>query len=283
MSDHSVQRLSELIRGVIEILWTRTNGLSAREVVRSIPETVRLTDYEKGMSPSTHTPRYERMVRLATLPLVKAGWLVKTSKGQWHLTADGRRACRRFSNPVELFMEALQLSETGRQNAPEILLSLELMQERAWEQIVKHVQETSAVDARRLVVALLEAMQYHVMWVAPPEKNRGMIDMVATVDTIGARSSRILVQVRHTGQPVTMEGLKSFHSILGGRDFGLLMSTGGFTTEAREGQYTSTYQKINAMDLEKFFDVWVKHYDRLSHEAHSLLPLKPIFFLFPQN
>lgn len=282
MNEVSLQRVSELIRGVVELLWSRPGGLSAKEILAQIPEVIKLTAYESGLSSSTHTPRYERVVRLATLPLVKAGWLVKTGRGQWHLTDDGRRACRRFSTSSDLYTEALRISEVDRQNAPEILVSLELIQEKAWEQIVRYIQEKNSVEVRRLVAVLFEAMQYHITWAAPPEKKRGLIDMVVTVDPIGAKPCRIFVQVRHTGQPVTVEGLKSFHSVLGVRDFGLLMSTGSFTAEAREAMNSGGLRRINAMDLEKFVDIWVKHYDKLSQEAHNLLPLKAIFFLFPQ-
>lgn len=281
MNDFSLERVSELIRGVIELLWTRPDGLAGREVIIRLPETIQLTEYETGFSSSSHLPRYARAVRLATLPLVKAGWLMKTDKGQWFITEDGRDACRRFSKPQELFLEALRLSENDQQNVPEYLVSLELIQEKAWENIAKYIRGKSTVEIRRLVAVLFEAMQYHVTWVAPPQKNRGLIDMVANVDPIGAKTWRVLVQVKHTGQPVTAEGLKSFSSILGSSDFGLLFSTGGFTSEVRDIINKGGYQKINAMDLEKFYDVWIRHYDKLSREAHTLLPLRAIFFLSP--
>ena len=105
--------------------------------------------------------------------------------------------------------------------------------------------------------------------------------MVANLDPVGAKNMRILVQIKHTGQPVTVEGLKAFSSILSPNDYGLLFSTGGFTSDVRDTINKGNFQKINAMDLEKFFDVWIRHYDKLSWEAHTLLPLKAVFFLSP--
>lgn len=282
MNELSLQRISELIRGVIELLWPKPHGLSAREVMSHIPEVTKLTEYEQNLSPSTHLPRYERVIRLATLPLVKAGWLVKTSQGQWYLTDDGRGACRRFSKPADFYLESLRISEGGKPTPAEVLMSLEMVQEKAWEHIIEYIREKNSVDVRRLVAVLFEAMQYHITWVAPPEKKRGLIDMVANADILGANPCRILVEVKHTGQPVTVEGLRSFHALLRAKDFGLLVSTGGFTVEVREVLNTSSFQKVNAMDPEKFFDIWVKHYDKLGQEAHKLLPLKAVYFLFPQ-
>ena len=281
MNDQSLERVSEMIRGVIELLWLKPNGLMGSEVIARLPETVKLTEYEAGFSSSSQYPRYTKTVRLAMFPFIKTGWLIKTDKGQWLLTEDGRDACRRFYKPRDLYLEALRLSEESQQKIPDILVSLEMVQEKAWGDIANYIRGKNSVEIRQIIVALLEAMQYHVIWVAPPQKHRGLIDMVVNTDPIGAKAVRILVQVKHTGQPVTIEGLKSFSSILGSSDFGLLFSSGGFTSDVREIMNKGGYKKINAMDLEKFYDVWIKHYDRLSRKAHVLLPLRAIFFLSP--
>jgi hypothetical protein len=69
--------------------------------------------------------------------------------------------------------------------------------------------------------------------------------------------------------------------VLGPDDFGLFMSTGGFTRDVMEELGTHNYIKINAMDLEKFFDLWIKQYGKLNSDAQSHLPLKPVYFLAP--
>jgi len=177
----------------------------------------------------------------------------------------------------------MRLSDKDLKNTPEILIAFELIQEEAWGTIAKHLMRRNLTEIHNLVSALFEAMQYHVTWVAPPTKKHGLIDMVVNLDPVGAKAMRILVQIKHTGQPVTVEGLKSFSSILGLNDYGLLFSTGGFTPDARDIVNRGEFQKINAMDLEKFIDVWIRHYDKLSWEAHSLLPLRAIFFLSPPD
>lgn len=282
MNDFPLKRVSELIRGVIELLWSKPEGLPAKELFSHISEVIKLTGYEIDSPPSDSIPRYERIIRISTFSLVKAGWLIKTEKGRWHLTEEGRNACRRFSSPLEFYMEALKVTKKSQQDIDKALVYLEATQEERWKYIEEYIRAKSLVEIRRLVTVLLEAMQYYTTWVAPSEKNRGLIDMIAGIDPIGARPYRIIVQVRHKGQPVTLEGLKSFRSILGQNDYGLLMSTGGFTKEAREMLIKADYQRINAMDIEKFYDIWIKHYDKLSQEAHGLLPLKAIFFLAPQ-
>jgi restriction system protein len=281
MTSVSVQRVSELIRGVIELLWNRPDGLPAKDLLTYLPEILPLTASETAHLPASQMPRYERTLRIASEALVKAGWLIKTPTGYWLLTQAGRDACKRFSTPQELFIHALQASEDQLKQAPEFRMVLALIREQAWNAIANFIRAKNRMEVRRLLGALLEAMQYYTVWVAPPHKDHGLIDLVANIDPLGAKARRVLVQVKHTGQPVTLEGLKSFSAVLGANDFGLLFSTGGFTAEAKGAINKGGYQKINAMDLEKFYEIWLRHYDRLSHAAHRQLPLTAVFFLDP--
>ena len=130
-----------------------------------------------------------------------------------------------------------------------------------------------------MIADLLEAMGYFVVWIAPPEKDHGQIDMVAYADPLGVKGSRILIQVKHKGQALTLEGLKSFLSVLSTNDYGVLISSGGFTYEVAEEIRNEALQRTTLLDLENFFDLWVKYYEELSQEAKNRFPLKKIYFL----
>jgi restriction system protein len=280
VADITLSRIGELLRSVFELLWNKPDGLPAKEIIAFLPEITQLTEFERGYSPPTNIPRYERIIRLATIPLVKAGWLVKNNKGRWYITEEGRQACRRYPNAQELYKEAIRLFEERRQSAPAVIMTVEEAEEKAWEQIQRYLQEARRIEFQTLAADLLEAMGYHVAWTAPAEKERGQIDIVAYVDPIGAKGPRILVQVKHKGQAITMEGLNAFLSVLGANDYGLLISTGGFTTEVKEEIRIDAVQKTTLLDLESFFDLWVKHYGKLSQEAQNRFPLKIVYFLF---
>jgi restriction system protein len=49
-------------------------------------------------------------------------------------------------------------------------------------------------DFQDLVAALLEAIGYHVLWVAPPGPDKG-VDIIAGSDQLGIEDPRINVQV----------------------------------------------------------------------------------------
>src|SRR5258708_9962392 len=279
MGDMTLSRIGELLRSVFELLWTRPDGMPAKDILTFLPEVTQLTEYEKGSSPSTNTPRYERIVRIATIPLVRAGWLVKTDKGRWYITDEGSQACRRYPNAQELYKESLRLLEESKQSLPLYTMAVEEAEEKAWEQIRRFLQETKRIEFQTLVVDLMRAMDYHVAWIAPPEKSHGQIDIVAHVDPIGVKRPRILVEIKHKGQAVTLEGLNTFLAVLNDTDYGLYVSTGGFTREVMQEIENDAFNRTTLLDLEGFFDLWLKYYDRLSPAARNRLPLRAIYFL----
>lgn len=278
MADNSFQRIAELLRGVIELLWYKPAGLPARELIALLPKVTPLTEFESGYSTSNNVQRYETIVRLATLPLVKTGWMVKSNKGRWYLTSEGRVACKKYTSSQDLYREALRLFEEEQESIPEMMVTVESSEEAAWGQIEKYLQGRKNFDLKSMMAHLLRACDYHVTWTSPPEDNSNPIDLIAWMDPIGVKQPRILVHVIHKGQAMTVEGVKTFSSLLSPNDFGLIFSTGGFTNEARE-EMKSVSHCMSFMDLESFFDLWVRQYPKLSPDAQRLLPLKSIYFL----
>jgi restriction system protein len=280
MVDVTLDMIGELLRSMFELLWMKPEGLPASKILASLPDSPALAEPEGESRLPNHVSKKEQTFRLATLPLVRAGWLVRNDKGRWSLTQEGRQAGRRFPTAQELYKEAVRLLEESQESAPLYAIALEQAAESAWALIQKYLQESRRVQFQTLIADLLRAMGYHLAWIAPPEKDHGQIDMVANVDPLGAKGSRILVQVKTKGQAVTMEGLKSFLAVLGAGDYGLLVSTGGFTRDVIQQVQGDTFQKTTLLDLEGFFDLWIKHFNDLDQEARNRFPLKAVYFLY---
>ena len=101
MADITRRRTGEFLRIVFQLLWDKPDGVPAKEILEAIPKAIKLTDYENGFYPSTpNSPRFEKIVRFATIDLVKAGWLVK-NKGRWYLTEEGRLSYKKFADPED--------------------------------------------------------------------------------------------------------------------------------------------------------------------------------------
>lgn len=293
MAETTRKRVGELLRGVFKILLEQPDGLPANEVLGLLEKHVPPSDFEKSDYPNwPGVRRFEKIVRFATIGPVKAGWLIK-SKGRWSLTDEGKKAYERFQDPEKFVKESGRLyrqwaesrpdtvSEVAEE-APDSASTIEEAEEAAWSEIARHLQNMPPYDFQNLVAALLRAMGYHVSWVAPPGPDKG-IDILAHTDPLGTSVPRIKVQVKRRQDKITAEGLRSFMAVLGDQDVGIFVSTGGFTAEAESEVRTQERRKVTLVDLEKLFDLWVQHYDKIAEVDKRLLRLKPVYYLAPNE
>ncbi len=158
--------------------------------------------------------------------------------------------------------------------------SFEEAEEAAWAGIERFLQNMPPYELQELVADLLRATGYHVAWVAPPGKDGG-VDVLAFTDPLGTRPPRVKVQVKRRADKVDVDGLRSFMAVLGDEDVGLFVNTGGFTRDAQEEARTQEKRRIALVDLEKLFELWVEHYEKLGDAARRRMPLKPVYFMAP--
>ncbi len=299
MAEVTRRRTGELLRKLFEILLTHPEGLQARDALSAVAAKVELTEYEKGTY-AQGTRRFDKIVRFATIDLVKAGWLEK-HKGRWTVTEDGKRAYDKHRDPEIFYRNAIRLYNEWLATRPSKEIGTELgevvspiedggtaritfdqAEEQAWNEVEQYLKGIPWLDFQELVASLLRAMGYHVAWVSPPGKDGG-IDILAWGDPLGTRPPRIKVQVKRRAESVSTEGLRSFMALLSDDDVGLFVATGGFTKDAQELARAQERRKVTLVDLEKFFDLWVEHYGKLEDSARRKFPLQPIYFLAPQD
>jgi restriction system protein len=278
MADFTPQRTGELIRKVFQILWYHPDGLPIQGICAQIASSSWLTEHEYEDDPEFNIPRYEHAIWLGLLPFEKAGWLVR-KRDRWSISEEGRQACKRFSSATEFCLEATRLQQEWQQDISSLTLVTEIAEGMAWKQLQKYLLSMNRHEFLTLVSDLMQAMEYRISWVAPPDKTRGQIDMIAFTDPLGVNKPRIKVHIQHAGQATLMEGVRSFASTLSSGDVGLFVSSGGFTNSAYELANERTDAQLTLMDLEDFLDLWIDYYKALSEEAHRRLPLKPVHFL----
>jgi restriction system protein len=297
MPEITRRRLGEMLRKLFEILAKHPEGLQAHKALETLAGSLTLTPHEAGNYPSGGR-RFEKIVRFATIPAVKAGWLIK-SKGLWLVTSDGKTAHTKHREPEAFYREAKRLytqwkasradDETGDDIGDDLddvpakhsSITYEEAEEQAWAEIESYLASMNPYEFQELVAALLRGMGYHVSWVAPPGKDGG-IDILAWSDPLGTRPPRIKVQVKRQKESVSQGGLRSFMAVLGDDDVGLFVSTGGFTRDAQEEARTQEKRRVTLVDLEKLVQLWTEHYGKLDDAARRRLPLQAIWFLAPQ-
>lgn len=296
MAEVTVRRQGELIRKAFDILLQHSDGLPAKEVLEQIEKSVALSDFEKSTYPNRpDVRRFEKIVRFASIPHVKAGWLLK-SRGRWTVTKEGEEAYRRFPDPEQFRREAVRLyrqwavsrseppedGEDEEAETPGATITFETAEEMAWAEIRQHLEHMNPYEFQKLVAALLHAMHYHVSWIAPPGPYRG-IDIIAFTDPLGTSVPRIKVQVKRQESKVNVAGLRAFLAVLGDQDVGLFVCTGGFTSDAEEEARTHQSRKVTLLNMEQMFELWVGNYSGLSEEEKELLPLRPVYYLAPAD
>jgi len=286
------KRLGEILRAVFKILSDNPEGMRAKDVLSQLEKDLPPTPFESGNFEKTGLKRFEKIARFETITAVKAAWMNK-SKGIWTLTDDGLAAYKKFTDPESFHREATRLYREWRDRQTEeepdspteegkdAAITFEQAEEWAWQEIEDYLKDINPFDFQELVATLLKAMGYFVSWVAPPGKDGG-VDVIAHGDPLGTKSPRIKVQVKRLGTTVNTEGLRAFMSLLGNDDVGIFVNTGGFTRDAEELARGQETRKVTLINMEKLFDLWVSHYDKLEEKGKRLFPLQPIYFLAPE-
>ena len=67
--------------------------------------------------------------------------------------------------------------------------------------------------------------------------------------------------------------------VLGDQDVGIFVSTGGFTSDAESEPRTQERRTVALAELEKLFDLWILHYEKVAEADKRLLQLKSIYYL----
>jgi restriction system protein len=278
---------------VFGILLSHPDGLPAKEVLRLLEEVVPPTPFEQSTYPNRpNVRRYEKIVRFSTISAVKAGWLVK-NKGSWYLQDEGRAAYERFPDRRDFDREVGRLYRQWKADQPVYdgdnveddasvgSTTVEEAEEAAWSEIEAFLEQMSPYDFQELVAGLLRGMGYHVDWIAPPGPDRG-IDIIAHVDPLGVTGPRVKVQVKRKADKVTVDGVRGFMAVLGDSDVGLFVSTRGFTRDAEDEARARKGGGSCCWTL-SLFDLWVEHYEKIPEAKRRLLPLRPVYYLAPDE
>jgi restriction system protein len=292
VAEISRTRVGELVRGVFQLLLPYPEGLPGKLVLERLPTIIPPTDFENSTYPKRpDIRRYEKIVRFSTIAAVKAGWLTK-NKGLWSLTDEGRGAFDRFPDPDAFALEANRLYRQWRRQQPpdgdddytdgpsKAATTLEEADESAWAEIEEYLGAVNPYDFQDMVAGLLRGMGYHVAWVAPPGPDRG-VDVIAHGDPLGVGSPRIKVQVKRSGDRMSVRDIRSFLAVLAEGDVGLFVASGGFTKDAEDEARNQEKRRIMLLDLRRFVDLWVEHYEKIPEVQRRLLPLQPVYFLAP--
>ena len=171
------------------------------------------------------------------------------------------------------------------ETASDVDYAAEMLQQREAEarnSIRDRIKDFDAYEFQDLVAALLRGMGYYVRDNAAPGPDGG-IDIFAYTDPLGARGTRLKVQVKHRVKvkrrevPASVKELRELKGLLNEGEIGVFVSSSGFSAPGKKFAAT-TDKHIELIDMDRFIDLWRESHDKMSDEDRALLPLKRIAF-----
>lgn len=265
-------------------------SLPSKEVLQLLRDRLHPNEYELERFEKSGYVRWESFLHFYSINMKKAGWLRK-QKGYWFITQEGEGAAKmqpidiykkghaafqewRKAHPKEPEPEEVEESTKGTTHS----ITLEQSESNAMAGIEEYVQNLNPYDFQDLVAALLRAMGFHIPFVSPKGKDGG-VDIVAYKDPLGAQPPRIKVQVKHRQEKCGPQTVRELLGVIRKEgEVGLIVSSGGFTTDALVEMQKSPVH-IEAIDLGNLISLWQEHYNKLDEEDKKLLPLRRIAFL----
>jgi len=297
VAEITARRQGEMVQMLFGVLQAEPEGLQAKTAIARVADAMELTDFEKSTFPkSPGETRFPKLLRFSTINSVKAGWMRKKS-GIWSVTAEGAQALKDFPDPEAFFKESGRLYKEWKAEQPDdgdgqgageggggtekgliAATTLEEAAESARSDILEYVGSINPYKFQDLVGKLLEAMGYHVVWIAPKGKDGGL-DLLAQSDPLGVHGPRIKGQVKRRPDSKTNEDeLRSFLSLVETTDVGVFISLGGLSFNDKE-KARRTPRRLTLIDGDTLLDLWVEHFDKLDEEGRQLLPVKAVHFL----
>lgn len=292
----SKERAAELIKAAMVALDEAGGDLAFTEVKREVEKRVELTEADRFVYEKTGYVRWNSVLHFFSIRCVKAGF-IKKNKGRWYLTPEGRsvvslpgieiidrslKAYRAWKAEQTADEIADETATTDDDSSTERSLAFETAEAQARSEIVEYVRGIGPYEFQDLVAALLRGMGYSTPFVAPKGPDGGT-DIIAYSDPLGVSTPHLRVQVKHRASTkATREEVAALRGIIRqDREVGLFVSSGGFTSEAaREARQGGVH--IEMVDLDRFLEMWIGHYEHLSEEDRGLLRLRTVHFLSPE-
>jgi restriction system protein len=290
----SFERVGEIMKVVLTELKNFGGQARLKEILPKAELKLNLSNYELEPYAKSGYIRWQAMVHFYSIDCVKAGYIQK-SGGKWILTESGEQALKMSS---EEFIQSAMAKYRAWKNTrnlrpnspsePEEDDEDKVVRQTAYDQAVDqarseidhHINDLGPYDFQKLVAELLIGMGYHVPFVAPPGRDGG-IDLVAYKDPLGINPPRIKVQVKHREQKLSVKEVRELEGLLRkDGDIGLIVSSGGFTSEV-EREIRASSKHIETMDMDRLIGLWQDHYDSIRESGRLLLPLVKLFFLAP--
>jgi restriction system protein len=172
----------------------------------------------------------------------------------------------------------LKLDDSSR--ADEIATpETEDLSERAEEAVREKLKNMGHGDFQKIVGAVFKASGFTELFNSAGAGADGGIDIILSKNPLGA-GERIIVQVKHTGDPVGQPELQQLLGTLKQNEFGLMVSLNGIKANGQRYWRDNRDRLLRPMDATGLIQMLQEHYEKLQDEDKAILSLKRVFVPF---
>ncbi len=164
-------------------------------------------------------------------------------------------------------------------NEPIATSETENLAERAEEAVREILKNMGDVDFQRIVGAVFRSAGFTELYNSAGKGADGGIDIILSKNPLGA-GERIIVQVKHTGEPVGEPELRLLAGALKPNEFGLMVGLNGVKSNGQRYWRDNRDRLLRPMDATDLIQMLQENYEKLQDEDKALLPLKRVFVPF---
>jgi restriction system protein len=255
---------------IVDTLKELGSSGTAGEVADRVIERLRISEKAQEATTSNGQSRVRNQIGWARFYLVKAGLVDASQRGVWTLTEAGRTAALDAEAVLALFKAVHK--QFPRKNDAEPSADSQANDDEEEE---SEAPEPEAEDYRAKLLAVLRSLppagfericqrllreNGFQQVVVTGRAGDGGIDGHGVLEINPLVTFKVLFQCKRYGdRPVTPSQVRDFRGAMQGRaDKGLILTTGGFTSEARKEATRDGVPPIELVDSEKLISMFAR-------------------------
>lgn len=235
------------------------------EVYARIAEDLRISEAEQAAPTSNGQSRFHNQVAWARFYLVKAGLVGNTARGVWTLTEAGRQQLGLAGeDALRLFFRIHSgFTETPSEETERAPVELEdrapvMVDQDYHSAFIEKLKSISPAAFERFCQGLLREVGFESVEVTGKSGDGG-IDGIGLLQVNPLLSLRTLFQCKRYGDSVSSPTIRNFRGAMAGRsDYGIILTTGTFTSDARKEATRDGVPAIELVDGERIVDLCEK-------------------------
>lgn len=251
---------------IVETLKELGNSGTAGEVSDRVVDRLKISEKEQEETTSNGQPRIRNQIGWARFYLAKAGLLDASQRGVWALT-DAGLSTKLDADAVHALFKSVQKqfprkatgSNDGVDGEGEQADDIPVEDDEGYRgQLLSILRELPPSGFERVCQRLLRESGFQQV-VVTGRSGDGGIDGHGVLEVNPLVTFKVLFQCKRYGdsKPVTPSQVRDFRGAMQGRaDKGLILTTGGFTTDARKEATRDGVPPIELVDADKLISMF---------------------------